>query len=270
MERTLGVFYARLSQQAEKEESMVRQEVDCRAELKRQGVMPVAFVEAPGHRSGRSERNRPAWLQLVAYLKSNHRRVKCVVVQDSDRVSRDVITRLTFFKQLETWGIEYVSLLEPHLKQDMPTAERNLMNGMTAVVAQHYADFLSEKQRNRVRSVKERGGKLGDAPRGLKAVGKGAERKFVKGDEKALSVIVAMMEEYVSRQVGMYDLTATLAARGLTLPDRYGVWRPVCSDHWESLVRALDHYDGIVDAGLLRRERQRLAERSHHNWNGGN
>ncbi len=268
-EPTLAVIYARLSKQGETAESMIRQDFDCRAMAEKLGAPAVAFEESKGHRSGRSEKNRPAWRQCLEYLERNHRKVKYFIVQDSDRVSRDVVTRLSFLHRLEEWGIMYISLLEPQFQQPMPAAELNMMHGMNAVVAQHYADFLSEKQKNRIRSVKERGGKIGHAPRGTIAVGHGAERHFVRGDEKVLAVLAAMLEEYVTRQPGGERLVTTMAKRGYKLPDRFGNWRPVQESDWVTLHDALDAYDGILDADLLRRVRQRMAMRANHQENGG-
>ncbi len=273
MDKDLGVWYARLSKQTETEESMIRQEFDCNSKAVELGVSPVSFAEAKGNRSGRNEKNRPAWKQCSAFLKANHHRVKYFIVQDSDRVSRDVVTRLSFIRQLEAWGIEYISLLEPHLRQAMPEAERNLLHGVNAVVAQHYSDFLSEKQRNRIRSARERGGRVGPPPRGLKAVGRGGDRKFVQGDEKVYAVIIAMLEEFVNRTWGGDHMCDVLAAKGYKLPDRHGVWRPLQHSDWDSLRETLlfgDAYDSVVDPELMRRVRQRLAERSHRQANGGN
>ncbi len=148
-ERVEAVCYARLSLQREDPISVERQIALTTAEALRLGMAPVLFAEEKEHHSGLFEKTRPKWLEPKEYVEKNYQRIRYLIVQDSSRLSRHMVTRHKTPEWLESLDIQYVSLFEPHLQdQSMPKPQRHLVSNLNAAVDQFAAEQASDKLLN--------------------------------------------------------------------------------------------------------------------------
>ena len=265
----ITVGYVRLSMLGEDRTSIDRQESLVKEFAAQTKTQLMLFTEPEGHRSGRSEKNRPKFKAMKEYLSGNAARIKFLWVQDSDRISRKAVTRLQFLEWLKDLNVALVSHLEPHLQSvAMPKSARNFMDIMSAGASQHYADFISEKMLNHVTWVKANGGVWGVPPRGLRPEGKGPGRRYVRGREDDLDALVKLSQIYLDAYIGVEKAAVRGRDLGLKVSDKQGNIRLVRPIDLRTFLDKLHYYDGILDPVLLARLRERIAERANHAQNG--
>ncbi len=264
VERIEAVCYARLSMQREDPISVERQIALTTAEARRLGMAPVLFAEEKGHHSGLLETTRPKWMELKTYVEKNYRRIRYLIVQDSSRLSRHMVTRDGILKWLDKLGIQYVSLFEPHLQdQSVPKSQRNLLSNLSGAVDQFAAEQASDKMIRHIAWVKENGGKWGRPLFGLKSEGRGKHRHWVKHEEDFPRFCEALN---IYLDGNSHRSTAVIAnERGIRWRDRYDELRLVTAYDICTVINRLEEYRGILDDAMLNRAIAARNER-HHKW----
>lgn len=117
-----------------------RQRASCLVESERHSYIAELYEDAEGHRSGRSEKGRPAWLALKARLADPD--VAAVIVESLSRASRSVKDLANLVEELNARGITLISLKE---QIDTSTAMGRAFIGFIAVMNQFESDIASER-----------------------------------------------------------------------------------------------------------------------------
>lgn len=139
--RNVALCYLRRSElDAEHRESIERQKANCTYEAKRSNWIAEWFVEPEGHRSGRTEKHRPAWMQVKANL--DRPDVAALIVESLSRACRSVKDLANLVELLDERGIIFVSVKE-HI--ETRTAAGRLFLHMLAAIAQFESDIAAER-----------------------------------------------------------------------------------------------------------------------------
>ncbi len=176
------------------ERSPERQRARCLQECERRGWKPEIFADAEGHRSGRSEKHRPAFRRLKAQLRRPG--VVAVVVSALDRLSRSPKDFFNLLSLLQKHGVELVSLRE---KFDTSTAIGKAFVSIIMVIAALEADLASERTSASIEFRQSQGIHVGPFPFGMTR-----EDGVLRGNQDA-DTAVRILEIYVERARGFKD-----------------------------------------------------------------
>ncbi|NJM39600.1 MAG: recombinase family protein [Anaerolineae bacterium] len=142
---TVGLGYTRKSLVYERadETSVERQDSNLRGRIESDGLTPEIHTDAQGHRSGRSDRNRPAWRMIMRRIKDADVRALYV-----DSLSRAWRSSKGWNELLETCKRFNVALRI--LKEGIDTskgfgAAQKLNSGVMAEVAEFESNIASER-----------------------------------------------------------------------------------------------------------------------------
>lgn len=169
------------------------------------------YVE-PG-RSGRTA-DRPA-LQAMLDRIAAQRDVDVVVMHKFDRFARNAGDHLSIRAALQRYGVTLVSVAEP-IEQN---AAGKMIEGLLAVLAEHYSDNLSaEVKKGQVQKARM-GGFPHLAPLGYLNVRQkvnGVEVAYIDVDEDRARLVTEAFDLYATGDYTLETLTEEMAARGLT------------------------------------------------------
>ena len=167
----IALVYVRKSMVRSKSDgvSPERQRALCTTECERKGWTPEFYPDAEGHRSGRSEKHRPAFRRLKAQL--GRPEVKAVVVSRLDRLCRSPRDFFNFLDLLQKHGVELVSLREQF---DTSTAIGTAFVSILMIIAALEADFASERTSAAIEYRRDQGIHVGNAPFGMSRNEEGA------------------------------------------------------------------------------------------------
>jgi site-specific DNA recombinase len=278
--RGVALIYVRRSMVRYDEDraSPERQLANCVAACQEKGWTHEVYEDAEGHRSGRSEKHRPAWQRLKAQLPRPE--VVAVVVNSLDRASRSPRDFFVFLDLLRKHEVELVSV---HEDFDTTTAIGKPFLAILMVVPSLESDLASERISDSIEHRRQKGVHVGIAPFGYDR-----EKGRLVPNEDA-TVVGVLADLYARGQYGYREVAEELNRRGYRFKDQYG--RKPFSDVSERSVlenvwlyagrlpvgRERSHgyeqlYDGAHDALIG----QDLAERvigtrrlrSHHRDNG--
>lgn len=188
-----------------------RQLANCVRVCDEKGWRYEVYEDAEGHRSGRSEKGRPAWRELKRQLA--RREVTVVVVNSLDRASRSPKDFFNFLDMLQEHDVELVSV---HEQFDTTTAIGKAFLAILMVVASLESDLASERIRDSVEHRRRRGIFVGIPPFGYDR-----ENGKLVLNEDAPMVRLAI-ELYASGEFGYRELASELNRRGYRFKDRYG------------------------------------------------
>lgn len=163
--KNVALCYIRLSFTRDEDDtnSPDRQRSNIQAVCDKNGWMPEWYEDVGGHRSGRSEKNRPAWLSLKQRLDDPD--VVALVANDLSRLHR------------KGWRIgdliEYVNERELHLmlaapgrEIDTTTMKGRMFLQFGAIVDEYYAEDIAQRAKDSVAYRKARGISVGMPPFG--------------------------------------------------------------------------------------------------------
>jgi DNA invertase Pin-like site-specific DNA recombinase len=282
MPMSIGLVYARES--LRKDDLAIDRQVDLgTAAVRTHRLIPEVYTEAPGHHSGKGDKNRPEWRRVKKRLADPD--VKMLWVADISRASRSHIEILQLIETLQARKIELVSHRE---NVDTHTASGRLTLGIIAQVNQHYVEDMAERATVRTEYLKTQGVPLGPSPQGLKTQGRGTERKFipdedacysVDGHERtALDTVQAWLELFTGPvPIGVVRGAQFLNAQGYRYLDHHKVPHLIKAFNLQKLNKTIFDpkdparvcpYTGILDAALLARARARIVARARHAQNG--
>lgn len=261
--------YARLSMRGEDAESIKRQIAQGTSWVQANHYDPVLYVEPEGHRSGRSEKQRPKWRELKADLKAD--KLAGVWVADLARASRNVREFLEF---LDLCAKHNVTLISDKEHIDTDTAAGKMLITVLCAFNEWYAADIGERQKRAIQHRKSEGGTWGQLPLGLK---RDEHKKLVASDEtytapdgssrRYLDTVVAWLELLTRKDVGTYDGALELSLRGYRWKGRDRQPCPVDPWHLAFLNSILSRYRGIIDDGLLSYAMRQVERRSGHQMN---
>lgn len=123
------------------------------------GYEPEFYVDAEGHRSGRSEARRPEWQRLKEQLERPE--VKAVVVETVSRSHRNLKELLQFVDLADRHGVAYASIQEGF---DAGTAMGRLALQLVGAFAEAWSNLTSEKMQETVAMLKSDGKYWGPVP----------------------------------------------------------------------------------------------------------
>jgi DNA invertase Pin-like site-specific DNA recombinase len=124
--------------------NLKNQEVGCRRLADQRGIPVAEVILGPGE-SGRTA-DRPSFVRLLSYCKSNKRKIGYVIVESLSRFARNVADQGAAIAELRENGITLLSVAEPNVDN---TAAGRMAAGVHGVFNQYFSDALSEKMKER-------------------------------------------------------------------------------------------------------------------------
>ncbi|MEO1164433.1 MAG: recombinase family protein [Chloroflexota bacterium] len=164
--RHIALCYVRQSKTRDATDmnSPERQRANIQAVCDAEGWTPLWFVDAEGHKSGRYEKNRPAWLRLKQHF--NNADVVALVANDMSRLHRKAwrVGRMVD-EVLEPLGIR-LFLAAPGRQIDTSTPIGKMMLMMIAMQDENYANDIAERTKDAIAYRKSLGKSVGMPPFG--------------------------------------------------------------------------------------------------------
>lgn len=171
---------------------------------------------------GRTARNieRPALQQMLRRI-AEQRDVDAVVMHKFDGFARNAGDHLTLKAVLRRLGVRLVSVSEP-VEED-PTGK--LIEGLLAVLNEHYSDNLAVEVRKGMGQKAKNGGWPHRAPLGYQNIrhkANGHELAYVQLDPDRAHLVALAFELYATGEYTLEVLADLLRVRGLTMRERGG------------------------------------------------
>lgn len=230
--------------------SMVRYEVDrasperqlanCLAVCEHKGWTAEVYEDAEGHRSGRSEKHRPAWRRLKTQLSRPD--VAAVVVNSLDRASRSPRDFFVFLDLLKKHEVELVSV---HEEFDTTTAFGKAFVAVLMVIASLESDLASERMSDSVEHRRRKGVHVGIAPFGYDR----EEGKLIPNEDAP--VVAVLADLYATGDYSYRQVAEDLNRRGYRFKDRYGR-KPFSDVSVRSILQNVLLYAGRLPVGRER------------------
>jgi site-specific DNA recombinase len=107
--------------------------------------------------------NRPAWNNLLEYVKSNKKNIDCLIFLKWDRFSRNAEQALKMIKLLKSYGKEIICIEQP---LDLEINESKLMLAIFLIVPEIENDKISARTRDCMREAQMKGYWMGIPPFG--------------------------------------------------------------------------------------------------------
>jgi site-specific DNA recombinase len=238
--REVALVYVRKSMVRSKqdEQSPARQRALCIQECQRRGWAHEIYEDAKGHRSGRSERHRPAFRRLKAQLGRSE--VQAVIVAALDRLSRSPKDFFNFLSLLQKHQVELISLREQF---DTSTAIGKAFVSIIMIVAALESDIASERMTAALQYRRDQGIHRGNAPFGMSRNKEGT----LKGNQDA-EIVTTILELYAQGNYGFQALANYVNAIPFRFRDRYGRRRPFTRSTIRAVISNVLVYLGLVPA----------------------
>lgn len=260
-------IYARLSFRNEDEESIRRQVAQGRAWVVAHKFTPVEYVEPVGHRSARSERQRPKWKELKQDITDGQ--LSGVWVADIARASRNVRDFLAF---LDLCAKRDVALISDKEHIETTNAAGRMLVTVLSAFNQFYSDDLSERQRRRHAFRKAQGETSGRPPMGLK-LDRESHRLVPSGetygDGKTYLDTIKRLCEIYSSGTGCQIAARQLNAEGYRLRSVKGTPRACANTRLTDLLGILETYEPFLPHDLYVRTLLMREQRKGRRENGG-
>ena len=147
--RQVALCYIRQSytRDANDTNSPQRQRANIQSVCDRYGWTPEWYVDAEGHKSGRSEKNRPAWLSLKARLGDSD--VIALVANDLARLHRKSWHVGRTMEMLDEHGVRLV-FAAPGRDLDTSTPAGRMMINFLAMQDEAYANDVAQRSKDSI------------------------------------------------------------------------------------------------------------------------
>lgn len=268
-ERNIALCYIRLSftRDESDQNSVKRQRANIQAKCDAKGWIPEWYEDAEGHKSGRSEKNRPEWLRLKRRLRDGD--VAALVANDLSRLHRRNWRIGSLIEELQSLGID-LTLAAPGREQiDTTTAQGRMFVQMGAMFDEYYAEDIAKRARDSVAYRKSRGVSIGMPPFGTTRNDDGLlipsadgawylpNGSYVNGQESQSPADGAIwrsyfdcaryvLEIYSEGKIGLTKIAYKLVEEGWCFRDRKNVPRPITSDDIRRVIANFPQYGGIT------------------------
>jgi DNA invertase Pin-like site-specific DNA recombinase len=249
------------------EDSPERQRANIRAVCERNGWEMEWFEDVGGHRSGRSEKNRPEWQRLKSRL--NDSNVVAVATNDLSRLHRKGWRASQLMEDLESKGVRLM-ICAPGRELDLSSPNGRLFAHFSAIIDEYYANDVSIRAKDSIRYRKSMGKTIGMPPFGtlrnengfLIPSNEGAwllpNGRFVAGvkDEPApvngsvwrgyYEAAREILTLYTKNNIGTDVIAYRMNDAGWAYRDRKGVPRPLTGDDIRRVIANWPEYGGVV------------------------
>lgn len=267
-ERRTALCYVRLSftRDADDSNSPERQKANIQAVCDKYGWIPEWYEDVGGHRSGRSEKNRPQWLALKARIGDPD--VIALVANDLSRLHRKGWRIGDLIEFLEQHDVNLV-LAAPGRDVDTTTLKGKMFLQFGAIIDEFYAEDISQRAKDSIAYRKAQGQTIGMPPFGTMRGEDGflhpslegawllTNGTFVKGEaDKSpedgavwrgyYKVAEYILILYATGEYGLEKVAYTLNHEGYPFRDRTGVPRSVNREDIRRVVSNWKEYGGLV------------------------
>ncbi|GAB5491437.1 MAG: hypothetical protein Phog2KO_16520 [Phototrophicaceae bacterium] len=268
-ERKIALCYIRLSftRDESDQNSVNRQRANIQAVCDTKGWIPEWYEDAEGHKSGRSEKNRPAWLRLKRRLKDAD--VVALVANDLSRLHRRNWRIGSLIEELQSLGVD-LTLAAPGRQQiDTTTAQGRMFVQMGAMFDEYYAEDIAKRARDSIAYRKSRGVTIGMPPFGTARnedgllipsddgawyLPDGSYHSGTSSDIPADGAIWRsyfdcaryILEIYSEGKLGLTKVAYQLAEEGWFFRDRKNEPRPITSDDVRRVIANFPQYGGMI------------------------
>ncbi|QPC83657.1 recombinase family protein [Phototrophicus methaneseepsis] len=166
VERNVALCYVRQSVTKDENDtnSPERQKANIQAVCDAKGWIPEWYEDTGGHKSGRTVKNRPAWLALINRLKD--RDVVALVANDMSRLHRKGWRVGDLMEQLNELNIALTLAAPGKGHIDTSTINGRLLVQVGALFDEYYAEDVSAKARDSIRHRRKQGKYVGRVPFG--------------------------------------------------------------------------------------------------------
>ncbi len=285
IQRNMALCYVRQSftrtGEPDDQNSPDRQRANIQKVCEKNGWTPEWYEDVGGHKSGRSEKNRPEWLALKARLGDPD--VVALVANDLSRLHRKgwrIGDLIEFINENE---LDLV-LAAPGRDVDTTTIKGRMFVQFGAIIDEFYAEDISQRAKDSIEYRKAQGKSVGIPPFGtirdesgfLQPSPEGAwlllDGTFMAGDpetppaEKALwrgyyDAALQVLMLYAAGDVGLEKIAYTMNEDGWVFRDRSGSPRPFSRDDVRRIVASWPKYGG--KAGGERSKDRRAYEKQN-------
>lgn len=247
-----------------------RQEANIKAVCARNGWTSEFYIDAEGHKSGRSEKNRPQWLALKARLGDPD--VVALVANDLARLHRKLWHVGRTMELLDEHSVRLV-LAAPGRDLDTSTPSGRMMVQFLAMQDEAYANDVSQRSKDSIAFRRGKGVTIGLPPFGTKRRDKGLlhpshegvwllpDGNYVAGDNAETPLhpdtvwygyydcAKRILELYAEDKGGYNRIAKLMTKEGWMFRDRWGKPRLIDSDDVRRVTSNWREYAGIITEG---------------------
>lgn len=259
--RNVSLGYVRLSGRDEKEQvaPAVQREAVARLSHENGWQLELYDESKTGLHSARKRTNLPEWDKLYERALSDPC-VAAVLFYDLSRGWRQAEAFQREVAGLTEKGVRVICAVEGEIRFN--SADSQLIWGFRANISEYESAKTSERLRKHYAMRREQGIYTGQrAPFGLTRKGKATDGTLSFEPNEDLRVVVAFLELYTSRPVGLRQCATLLRKEGYYWRNVQREKIPLRSWHLLFTLRHLDHYRGHVPAALLHRTLRTRQER---------
>lgn len=239
------------------------QERETRAAAERLGLQPELFIDADGHRSGKTA-NRPGWQACIARLGDAD--VGALIVYSHDRAFRNLRELLTLADNCQRLGLRLVLVREG---LDVSTANGRFMLSLLGAFGEFESNIAGERRAETIDYLRrERGRHYGLAPFGTVRQRRDGDLVLVP-DTRAQpngtdhDALTAAYELYAGSHMGFRPVADMLNQYGWRYRDRRGQLRPWRRDDVRRVFASHWIYAGYVTVGRAHRDQIEILPGSH-------
>jgi DNA invertase Pin-like site-specific DNA recombinase len=269
--RTIALCYIRKSFTRDEHDTLSpeRQRANIEAVCARNGWLAEWYEDAEGHKSGRSEAGRPAWLALKRRLSDP--RIVAVVANDLARLHRRAWHVGRTMEELDAHNIRLV-FAAPGREFDTSTPHGRMLIQFMAMHDEAYAEDVATRQKDSIAYRKSQGksvgmppfgtarnaaGYLEPTPAGAWLLPGGAYRAGEAGAPPAegaqwfgyFDALTRIYALYAENRLGINRLAYQMSAEGWRFRDRKGQPRPFTRDDLRRIVANWREYAGLPTVG---------------------
>ncbi len=267
-ERNIALCYIRQSYTRDEDDtnSPERQRSNIQAACERNNWIPEWYEDVGGHKSGRSEKNRPAWLALKARLGDPD--VVGLVANDLSRLHRKGWRVGDLIEYLDEYGISLV-LAAPGREVDTSSVKGRMFLQFGAIIDEYYAEDISQRAKDSILYRKGQGKVVGLPPFGTTRDDEGylipsaegawylPDGRFARGEggnsphegaawRSYYQCAMRILKLYSTGEHGLERISYQLNVEGWPFRDRNGEPRPVERDDIRRVVANWPEYGGLV------------------------
>ncbi|MEM6283009.1 MAG: recombinase family protein [Chloroflexota bacterium] len=248
-----------------------RQRANIQLVCEREGWTPEWYVDAEGHKSGRNETNRPAWLQLKERLHDAD--VVALVANDMSRIHRKAWRVGRLVDEILTPNDIRLVLAAPGREIDTSVPMGRLLLMMIAMQDESYANDIAQRAKDSIAYRKRQGKSVGIPPFGtirdadgfLIPMTDGAwllpNGRFVAGladDAPPEAGAIwrgyydcarRILELYAENSMGRNKIAYRLNEEGWAFRNRHNQPRPMNADDVRRVTSNWREYAGLVGYG---------------------
>ncbi len=190
--------------------NLKNQEDGCRRLAAQRGISVAEVILGPGE-SGRTA-DRPSFIRLLSYCKTQRKRIGYVIVESLSRFARNVADQGAAIAELRENGVTLLSVAEPNVDN---TAAGRMAAGVHGVFNQYFSDALSEKMKDRSAASVRAGRWPWAAPLGYVndlRLGNGAN---IKPDPSSASLVREAFQLYATGRYTKIQVLKIVTDKGL-------------------------------------------------------